>query len=139
MKKINQYPRNAIRICIDYYEQGLTGRAFSPLCANVINYSGIQELLLKVDDIFDRVGYPQAFHERRTFWGVMKTKKKYGGIPLPILEAANILEKRGKIQTYDIMITSRRNTSWQGFFLNESGKRIKAFKGELGLVEWLTK
>jgi len=77
MKKSNQYPRNAIRICIDYYEQGLTGRAFSPLCANEINYSGIQELLLKIDDIFDRAGYPQAFHERRTFWGVMKTKKKY--------------------------------------------------------------
>ncbi len=137
--KRKRYQINSIRVCIDSYENGLVGRVYTPLYADEITFVGIQELLLKADKVFDQAGYPQAFHERRTFWGIMKAKKPYAGIPKPILDGARILEKKGKIITYDVIVRSRRNAGWQGTILNENGKRVHDFQGELELLNYLSR
>lgn len=137
-KRQKRYQLNSIRVCIDSYDNGLAGRVFSPLCTEEITFVGIQELLLKADEIFDRAGYPQAFHEKRTFWGIMKAKMPYAGIPKPVMDGARIFEKKGQMVTYDVIIKSRRNAGWQGTIFNEAGKRIHDFQGELELLRYLS-
>lgn len=137
--KRKKFQINAIRICIDQYENGLAGRIYSPLCTEEITFEGIQELLIKTEEIFDRVGYPQAFHERRSFWGMIHVKTPYTGIPRPVVDGTEILEKKGFMMTYDVIIKSRRNAGWQGTIYNEAGKRIHDFQGELELLNYLSK
>ncbi|NLG05920.1 MAG: hypothetical protein GX567_19155 [Clostridia bacterium] len=136
--KKKRYQLNSIRVCIDSYENGLAGRIYSPLCTEEITFEGIQELLLKADEIFDQVGYPQAFHEKRTFWGMIKKKTPYAGIPKAVVDGDEILEKKGLLITYDVIIKSRRNAGWQGTIYNEGGKRVHDFQGELELLKYLS-
>ena len=68
------YPANGFRICVDTEEQDMAGRIYSLLAPEVITYSGWNELFLKMDAIFDRVGYPQAFQEKRSFTGGTKAE-----------------------------------------------------------------
>ena len=69
------YPANGFRICVDTEEQDMAGRIYSLLAPEVINYSGWNELFLKMDAIFDRVGYPQAFQEKRSFTGGIRAAR----------------------------------------------------------------
>ncbi len=57
------YPANGFRICVDTEEQDMAGRIYSLLAPEVITYSGWNELFLKMDAVFDQVGYPQAFRK----------------------------------------------------------------------------
>jgi len=71
----NYYPLNAFRICADKIDDDVEGRVFSPLKAEMISFSSMAGLLVKMDELFDQVGYPQAFQDKRRFDGDFLRKK----------------------------------------------------------------
>ena len=100
------YPLNAFRICVDKIEDDIQGKSYSPLCAQEITFAGIGELLVKMDELFDQVGYPQAFQDKRSFDERKEITNLYKGIPKTELTADRITGKKGKIKTFDILIIS---------------------------------
>lgn len=133
----NCYPVNGIRVCIDKSENIIEGRAFSPLKEGCIAFCGVEELLLKIDRVFDENGYPQAFQEKRSFREGAGKQAGYRGIPHPVAEEKTIVGQQGEKATYDIVVDSRRNTSWQGSVYGADGCRIGDFSGELELLKYL--
>ncbi len=132
----NCFPLNGIRICIDNKDSNMEGRAYSPLWEACITFCGLEELLLKADKVFDEKGYPQAFQEKRSFLVQKSRPTAFRGFPSPETDEKTILSQRGMLETYDIVVESRRNTSWQGRVYKE-GIMIGDFCGELELISCL--
>lgn len=137
-QKKKVYPINRFRVCIDSGEGDVRGRVYSPLCTEEIPFTGIGELLLKMDKLFDSMGYPQAFQDKRSFENSKKTDNLYRGIPKALRDSESILEKSGEHCTYDIAVESRRYTSWQGMIYDTKGCEQGSFHGEMELLEKLT-
>lgn len=128
------YPLNAFRICADTIGEDVEGRVFSPLKAECIPFRGMGELLVKMDELFDRVGYPQAFQDKRSFDKDKERTNLYRGIPDGELKPGDIISNTGKIRTFDIVVTSRKNTSWQGSVQTDDGTVLGDFNGEIALL-----
>lgn len=130
------YPLNSFRLCIDSYDQELlTGRVYSPLCEDKIVVKDFTKMVLDVDHYFDQYDYPKSYQQKRSFSDDKvivendKSKVKY-----PINE---IICKKGEIVTFDIIVTSRQHSNWQGIVKNIEGKIINRFNSELILIEFL--
>ncbi len=128
------YPLNAFRICADYIGEDVKGRVFSPLNAECISFCGMGELLVKMDELFDRVGYPQAFQDKRSFDKDRERMNLYRGIPDSEWKPADIIRESGKVCTFDVVVTSRKNTSWQGTVHTDDGTVLGDFDGEIALL-----
>ena len=130
------YPANGFRICVDTEEQDMAGRIYSLLVPEVITYSGWNELFLKMDAVFDQVGYPQAFQEKRSFTGGTKAAS-YQGSPKLLQPYEAVTHERGQLWTVDVVVISRRDTSWQGIVYDLDRQELGQFDGELGLMKIL--
>ena len=130
------YPANGFRICVDTEEQDMAGRIYSLLVPEVITYSGWNELFLKMDAVFDQVGYLQAFQEKRSFTGGTKAAS-YQGSPKLLQPYEAVTHERGLLWTVDVVVISRRDTSWQGIVYDLDRQEIGQFDGELGLMKIL--
>lgn len=120
------YPANGFRICVDTEEQDMAGRIYSLLVPEVITYSGWNELFLKMDAVFDQVGYPQAFQEKRSFTGGTKAAS-YQGSPKLLQPYEAVTHERGLLWTVDVVVISRRDTSWQGIVYDLDRQELGQF------------
>ena len=130
------YPANGFRICVDTEENDMAGRLYSVLAPEEITYSGWNELFLKMDEMFDRAGYPQAFQEKRSFTEEAPSGS-YQGSPKLLQPADAVLGARGHLWTVDVVVTSRRDASWQGIVYDLQNHELGQFDGELGLMKIL--
>lgn len=128
------YPLNAFRICADRIDSDIAGRVFSPLHAGSISFNGMGELLVKMDALFDKVGYPQAFQDKRSFDSGRERSNLYKGIPDGELKPAEIITQSGNVKTYDVVVNTRKNASWQGTVYGENGSSLGDFNGEIALL-----
>ncbi len=134
-KESEQYPMNAFRICVNECEGDIGGVAYSPLTEEIISYNGAEDLMIKMDRLFDACGYPQAFQERRSFSVDERRPVSYQGIPKASPDARVIQKEHGKVGTYDIMVTSRRRVSWQGV-IYENGVKAEEFHSDMEFLQF---
>lgn len=132
-KKI--YPPNGFRVCVDSREDDISGLVYSPLKECPISYTGFNELMLKMDQVFDKSGYPQAFQVKRSFLQSKKNPAPYHGVPKVSSETLQIFEKAGKLFTVDVVVKTRRNTSWQGNVYSTDGTKLGSFESDIELLQ----
>ena len=137
LKEAKRYPVNAFRICVDEKAEPSHGCIHTPLCDEGIAFYGFKDILLKMDEIFDEAGYPQAYQERRTFSKQEEETNLYHGIPDACIDSATMYAFFGERQTLDILVTSRRNASWQGSLFDQDGHCIGSFDGDVELMDLL--
>lgn len=135
--QIRKFPPNAFRICVDTVGVDIAGRIYSPMSSDVINFVSVGEILVKMDELFDKYGYPQAFQDKRSFDNYKEQDNLYKGLPKTIRPVEDILSKAGKAMTYDMIVKSRQNTSWQGNLYDSKGNNIKEFDGEVEILALL--
>ena len=58
----------------------------------------------------------------------------YRGIPEGELKPADIIRESGKARTFDVVVNSRKNTSWQGSVQTADGTVLSDFDGEIALL-----
>ena len=138
MKEAKRYPMNAFRVCVDEKTTPSRGCIHTPLCDEEIAFYGFKDILLKMDEVFDQAGYPQAYQERRTFGKQEVEHNLYHGIPDACIDSGTMFAFFGEKQTLDILVTSRRNASWQGRLFDESGQCVGTFDGDMELMDLLT-
>lgn len=133
------FPPNIFRICIDRKQNDIEGRAFTPLADEAIAFNGLGNLILKMDLIFDKSGYPQSYQDKRSFGREKTAGNSYRGVPKSVLDDAVIAEQSGEVLTCDVLVKSRMNTSWQGYVFDGEGERVGEFSGEIELIEQILK
>ena len=132
------YPLNAVRICIDRYRNyDVEGRIYSRLQQEPILFRNCGEMLLKADYMFDERGFPQTFQQRRCFGENRRVTYRKPRNILP--NDASILEQRGSFGTYDVIVRSRKKSSWQGILKNKDGTPAAEFRSEMELLNWIWK
>lgn len=133
------YALNSVRLCIDDTINGIKGRAYTPLCDRPLTFNDFGRLIIDLDQIFDKNGYPQAFTDTRSFDSRPEYYNRYKGQPSAKLAAGEILSETGAIATFDMVINSRRSSSWQGILFDELRNRVGNFTGEVELLATIDK
>ena len=104
-----------LRFCVNHaHDQEVRGKVFSQRFTHPVEFSDLGNLVLFLEEVFDLQNYPQAFQSTRTIVE-SKTdlsrvaKEPSDGMTPPVVRAA-----RGSVATFDVLVTSRRSSSWQG-------------------------
>ena len=133
MSGTTAFPINMIRLCIDEYGNDLSGRVYSKLMLVPLLFTGCSGLLLRMDDVFEQVGYPQAFQVRRTFFKPARLKGSIH-VPKQLLDDEELGRQSGDCRTFDIIVQSRRQSGWQGILMDPERTSAKKFKSEMELL-----
>ena len=123
------YQTGMFVIHVDLCENGiLSGRIHYPFDGETDNFSGLMNLILKIEQKLDEENSPQAFHTIRTFhphqhlWiGTETTQSSYSG----------------KIATFNLNILFRRNASWQGSLTWVEKSQTQHYRSVLELIALL--
>ncbi len=138
MSRGRTFSMNTARICIDERWDTTSGRVYSKLQSAPLAFSGLGEMLLKMNRIFDEYGYPQAFHEMRSF----RRKRRRADsreTPQPGLKDGEINRQKGRYCTFDIMLQSRRQAGWQGLLMRPDRSLVVRFNSEIELLAGLSR
>ena len=146
MKKTKLYNQNYIyksselRVCVDSVADGrMSGRVYSMRLSNPIEFSDINDFLLKIESVMDTQNYPQAFQAKRMFKDAPSVSSPYvSDDSSELLDEKTVNEMNGRLTTFSVLITSRLNTSWQGFIDKLDGSDKLAFNSDLQFIQMLS-
>lgn len=126
---------NSVYVCIDEKKEGLPlGKVcHKDLAAPEVFYD-ISEMILKIDEVFDLLKYPEASTEHRVFG--KKQKMKIQAQEKAGEETENHMQKvAGKKATFIVRIQYRQNATWQGEVVWVEKNQTKKFKSALELIK----
>lgn len=121
-------PSRNTHICVDGYENGvLQGRL---LCGEQYaeSFHSLSRFLLRMEQLLDGRGAPQAYTELRSFSQVPPLE----GVPAEITPVS-----RGALATFSLQVLFRQNSSWQGELLWVEKDTRQSFRSVLELVRLL--
>jgi hypothetical protein len=109
-----------------------SGLLYNEFYGFVIQFQGIRQLLGRLDDFFDYVGFPQATHEVRSFDGNTERKKRK-----PPLGIRNVTpeEMENKKAILILHVQFRQNSTWQGTIQWITENKTKRFRSELEMIK----
>lgn len=120
-KYIKSMPFNMLHLCIDQYKDyQISGTVYTTSTDKGIKFMDINEIILYMDEIFNKNGNPLSSSQKRSFTK-NETVSRYQNKPPVLCSYDEIMAFQGKILTIDIVIKARRNSSWQGiiFYQNQ--------------------
>ena len=132
------FSANMIRLCIDGYDVDIKGRIYSKMNEDPVVFDNCCEMLMKADEIFERVGYPQAYCESRSF-GIETAKGHYNLPGVPLIKDEDMQKQEGQLCTLDVLIRSRRQASWQGIIRTVQDSLIQEFCCGMELLRCIEK
>lgn len=118
--KNEQYSRNQVCICIDQIgPSGYTGCFYHAYASEGIPFQTSVELLSRMEDFYDVLGYPQADVQLRSFfteaqqpdYAVLQAQR---AALLANKGIGNPQAHRGKKATFQVFVMYRTNATWQG-------------------------
>lgn len=130
LREKNIYPVNRIRICFDKYSDvTCEGRIYSKAMKEEILFSDVKDLIVQIDNVFNKIGQPQPSQVLRSF-GQTERYQPYKGKPILYRTDGEIAEQIGAEHTIDMTMTSRVKAEWQGYLKEPDS----AFKGRFDTV-----
>lgn len=110
--KIALHAPNLVNVCIDKDDNGeLGGRIYHCYDKNPWLFSNVIRMVELMEDLFDRISFPQASTKTRTFTNtVHQGKEKLEKVSTP----QEAISQRGEKGTFLIYVKYRQNSSWQG-------------------------
>ena len=113
-------------VCIDSYENRIpVGRFYNRYYPEGVRFESLIDLLKKMEDMLDRMQFPQSFSAVRTF-SVSQEKRAN-----PATEA---FHRDGTIATFAVKVLFRQNASWQGSVAWLEGEMEESFRSVLELI-----
>jgi|WetSurMetagenome_2_1015567.scaffolds.fasta_scaffold278969_2 hypothetical protein len=132
--KRQQYFKNEYRpilLCIDAYEEKtLIGRLYHPYFKSARYFNNVMQLLLIVENLFDKMDFPQPFEAIRTFWKHPLTDE----IGCQTEETEISTPPQGKLANFQLKVIFRQNASWQGSLTWLEQNKEESFRSVLELL-----
>lgn len=106
---------NDVAVCIDRLAgRRVTGRLYHRYSEEAIPFLTGEQIVYRMEELFDRLRFPRAATSERTFGG-----EKWTNAPAPAMEECvmdnkELLSKHGDLGTFIIRVWHRQNSSWQG-------------------------
>lgn len=135
--RLPEFPVNSIRICIDREREEICGRISAIALEKEIAFFSRKDLVIKINQIFDKIGQPQAHQILRSFRNTGTEDTGYCGAPVRYHTSEAIYNSYGKARTLDMMMVSRHNSEWQGVVKDKDGNVICNYSSTLDFIKWL--
>ncbi|MEG1773441.1 MAG: hypothetical protein RR320_01160 [Oscillospiraceae bacterium] len=134
----SQLPNGATRmlICVDQLSYGeAVGRIYNAYLAEP-QFTGIVQLIQKMDWVFDTLSFPQATFSARRFGA----KNKLGPSPgsreaIESMEDTCSITAQGQKATFIVEVQFRQNATWQGTVSWTEGRQTQRFRSTLELIK----
>lgn len=124
-------PGSTLRVCINSSEDNhFSGLVYSQRLTQPLPFSDLGNLILRLDEVLDRQNFPQAFQRPRTFASTVSTVPAAAS-PEAGMSADEVARASGLKGTFIICVTSRRNSSWQGWIDWMDGTPHESFSSAL--------
>jgi|GEM_PF-1179313 len=105
-------------ITIDTFEDGvIAGRIYNPTRQEPMAYRDWHGFLMAVNNLLDANGNPMPAMELRGFTGA-SVSARYTHRPALVHQYEDFLDTKGDIATYDLVINSRHEATWQGILID---------------------
>jgi hypothetical protein len=132
---------NMLHLCIDSYTQDrreiggtITGVAIPDTC----EFVSVQGMLVKIDQLLDVAGRPQATTLMRSnFKNVKPLEEEPHSAPGIYHSINEIIMRKGQLATYNIIFHTRYHSSLQGSVYTNDGTKKGEFASELELLHIL--
>jgi len=113
-------------VCIDSYKDRVpAGRFYNRYCPDGVQFQSTVDFLRKIEDMLDRMQFPQPFDRVRTFTESTVVESE---------ALTGIHPKEGACGTFAVKVLFRQNASWQGSIAWLEGKREESFRSVLELL-----
>ena len=126
---------SSLRICVDRVEhRAAGGRVFGQRLAEPIEFENLSSLAHVLERLFDEQEFPQAFQRTRTFLREEQEQPfgcddQHAGMSEEWVGA-----QHGAIATLEVLVTSRRSSTWQGTVDWLDGSERQEFSGYMELL-----
>ena len=143
------FARNLICVCIDDNQNAdYQGQLWHQYSDDPVNFSGIYDMMVTADELFDAWDFPQRSLERREFVHDDSDDRRHKGFPTQQDDSdeltidrvqkqqgtRNIQGKRGELGTFIIQVSFRQNATWQGRVINVEKNERNDFSSAMELV-----
>ena len=139
IQKFILFAPNLINVCIDSVREGdLEGQLWQPYDVRPQIFIGMTDMLLQMDELYNRWNYPQRAMDSRTF-----LKETVATQPLNIrkgdsrMNIQRIQDKRGQQGTFIVQVQYRQNATWQGQVLWAEKNKKEYFRSALELIRMI--
>lgn len=129
------------QICVDESStENISGRMYCGIYPEGFDFSGVEALIFKMENIMDQIKFPEAAMEKRSF----SNRKNNQNPPLKVaLESQKQMRKfnpdlkMGVKATFIVQIQFRQKASWQGLVKWLEGNNTYKFESELEFLKIL--
>lgn len=129
------YQTAALRICVD--GEGFNGRIVGQRVYSPIQFSDINDFVTQVDALLDAQNFPRAFQQIRSFTGKEQPDVPAALSPEQLSLAEEVAGQNGRRATFQLLIRSRQNASWQGYIDWLDGQNPQSFDSTLEFMKLL--
>jgi|GEM_PF-448899 len=140
---------STLHLMIDEVSEGkvdFSGRVSGICLEEVYSFDGMQNLMVLVDKLLNQIGRPQASREFRTWRRSARPVAKnpdndeisgYTKEPICYHTPEEIMAESGKVATVNVVIETRKFSTWQGVAINCDGTSRQRFESEVQLLSLL--
>lgn len=140
------FSKNLICVCVDGNENAdYQGRLFHQYADDPIEFSGVMDALIKIEELFDEWDFPQRGLSERQFKKHVREEKRPKApedgddrLPIEIIRdengVRNVQNKRGKLGTFALQVTYRQRATWQGHVIWQEKNEKHDFISALELL-----
>lgn len=134
LDRINLQAPNIMNICIDSVRNGDgNGRLFHCYAKSPTEFENELQLLRAMEKVFDKINYPQAATEDRSFRKSAVTIRAQE--VERVMEQEKVVSQSGKKGTFVVHVQYRQNATWQGQVVWAEKKITKSFRSALELLK----
>lgn len=126
---------NLCCVCVDRVEKDeCRGRLFHYYAGEALPFLNQYELVMAIDALCDKLGYPQAAEQPRSFGrnSLPATRKEE---VTRLKSKEDIAEQKGMMATFLVHVMHRQNATWQGTVVWAEKNQKASFRSALELVK----
>lgn len=130
--------QNSVRVCVDKRDgTGFFGSIYHRCLKKPQQFCDINEMVIKIDSVFNMLKYPEAATEYRIFGKKKITQQENSKAEEAKRMAEHMEEKNvtGKKATFIVQIQYRQNSTWQGQVVWSEKNEKKKFRSALELIK----
>jgi hypothetical protein len=125
-------------VCVDSLEGGeIHGRVYHPRMAPSGEYAGVVELATRMEELFNRMSYPQSSFSARRFCRQKNAGEKQSDreVSEQMPETKQQDVQPGEKATFIVEVQFRQNATWQGTVSWVERKKKQRFRSVLELIK----
>jgi len=125
---------NLLVLCVDTRRaEDMIGRFYSRFDTGPTGFCSSFDLIVKMDEFFDKINFPQASTKTRSFFG--GTQSAAGRRPNEVQKVDDLMEHKGDLATFVVHVQYRQNATWQGKIVWAEKKKECSFRSALEMLK----